>query len=568
MTIESLKEDFKKDRSRALESLVGLLYQQTSSVIPKDEYLASLEWDSSGGLNGVQSLYKQFYSELYQINGSSITSPPLSSYTREGWEERYRLALTPEGDGSGGLYPSGTNSSLINTESVWLNWNGYSSSFIGGLIDHSSLTHSTLGAYVTYTQTGDPDTPGTWQTIFTKSSTRYNNLLSSFNDYISFLNTYKTKWNSLVNKTDNVFNILGTSLINIDNALDTLISDLQSLMDSVTTQYNNATSPVTVSGWTTEIPSSFFNYRDSLDNLKNALNNRRSSVESKISSLPITSYPSLTLKECRLFLVTARLARLNGSYSNRLGTEVSIDSSKTSVKEFNATLSSIETDKNKWLPTPQIISSYYEEVRNSEQQLIRTENTLLFDSPGHISQINIFRKSITSNSEFSNTEWDNSTLYTSFTDRDEDTGYIRKDWKETIGIGARGVFYLYRIQLIDDGSVLPSSMRSELIPSPGVTKSQQSPILGTEVSFTKIKDILLPSQGWTTLLQGPSKQLKTLKGNYVYMAGRGIRMIIGMTENDLLVYPSLADEAGSGVGGKGSVFNLKAVYGLINSYAI
>ena len=558
MTIEDIKETYKVDLSRSLDALISDIYQRDNEVIPVDDTLITYEWgNGDANLDGVHTLIKQFYDELYLLTGSAVDTP--SPYSQTEWTSRFDDALSIDGDGAGGLYPSGIDTAIVNTNSTLLLWNGYTPDSTGALIqkalssveDPVRVDPGTIddGNYaINYVQITDPAS-----TKYYISSNYYNALLSAFNSYISMMATYATNWAELLANSDNAFITLGSSLVNIDSSLATFLTTAQNYMDSVTTEYNAAPSNTTTL-------SDYDDYQSSLDTLRSYLINRRDSVEAFFTT-DITTDPVQTLRTLRSFLTIARVSRLNGTYAKRLGAEDAVTSSEAVVVEASSVLEQIEQDADQWIAKPSIITGYYEEVQGVQRETLRTENNLILKIPGHTTTINIYRKSVLQSAELDNTEWEDD-VYETITTRDVASNYIEAMWMENIIPADRGHFYLYRIQCEDTGAALPSEMVAELYPV-GTIKSKQSDIIGSSVSFKKTKDLEIPNQGWATSFSGDVEALHTFKGGFVYIENRGIHLVVRKTIDEIVLFPAHYSAPTSG---SDATFILHPIQGIINAY--
>ncbi len=453
MTIQDKIEEIKEERSLALNSIKGL-NEATAKINEKDSFSNSFLFSENETHYAIQELILLYYKEKELEDGSSWSSPSLTDYTKNHWEDILEKSINFYGDDSyGNLYPFDEETLMaqknINTDSLYLTNNGLDiPSPLEGLIGEvNSFCEDEIGSEAT--ETGVVESGYIYETVelakeagdivadsFARKGsgllgdrTRNNNVETEIDPEGGILYKYKigtagvnpTYYDktSFVGEIDSLLNSIGTyknHLVEIQNQLgyinddeNTFVpyfekSDITDNVDSYIDYLNDSVGEI-------ETYKTYFNtssgteefFNDELNSFKDFFLEDSPSflgkIEERANSVIGTVGETISdkLKKWRFFWIKQRIGKPLGTLISSSGLESSEETFKKELENKEEALEIFFPEEyDKWVPTPALVSCYYKPIvtliEETQEIDIIHRSSIIFNGQDHVEKYRVYRK--------------------------------------------------------------------------------------------------------------------------------------------------------------------------------
>ena len=450
ITIADKQNAIKKDLSDLKNKYYNINKSlQSGQEIPDmDDFNNSYLWGNGVSNFGIMDLIGLYMQEMTYFTGISTKGQDGATpmvFNKTNWENQQSLAVSSNGDGANGLWPTSSTSS-INTSSPLLIQNGMSSagtftSFSGGSIasyvsnilsipttpsySFSYLTGTTYTAepvainnasYFNYGSTPSPITADGVTLIFTRSSGILSATASgtatadgSISGTISLNYNITTSFATLINN-------YRTALITELNNYDTILAKTKLARSYIVSNYSSI---ITTADFNDTITASFLKYPVYLD-AAFTISNVKADVEAFVayfanSGVLVNYYKNrfttllsyigadanTGLNKWRTFFINERIAQGTGSLSQKYSmvnlqnnTVNQIGSTTTQGSKLFA-VSSFFGGVNNILPTQSVIAAFYNPAIDDNGLITSDKISIMWDGQAHAENYVIYRKTIT-----------------------------------------------------------------------------------------------------------------------------------------------------------------------------
>ena len=603
MNIASFIEAKKSERVSAINSLIRQDHVFKTELLPADELFENLQWDAN---HSPLNMAGHLISALSAI--SSVISDREVEYSKVWWDEAIKEALSTTGDGSFGLYPYGddynqpieTIQAINDSSPLWTLPSTFSNTPGGAVESFLDLpVNVNIDKQYLLTEVVDcvPDLPGFLATYRYKDLSGNEidvteNLMEActvgefflnetqWTAIASFLSNKRAEWEALVPELDaflaaemvsdikEVYGQVGSGAI---HAIKNAIEAFKPAFSVVEASSNHVYGDI-------KPPSSFSDMITGLNEDSSDVSSLKGVIESFRTDGFIDTAGTNLVKAHQL-LLRARIEKPSGTLPAVRSAISGMRAALLDIKKSNEALLEWEVSAEESLPTPSIISAYYEESRNVSDVLVGTDIHLIVDAAACASSLKVYRASGRSVIDYATSateaegQWE--TVYDTHITR-LDSGLLDMQWQVNIDSLSRGQFYWYRVKVEDTGTQLGdlAVLNSDIDPLEGgspvgsltdivpytMRSAKSSPYSASNITLSRGNNVEVRGVGRATILhKSESIDQQFSKGQYITINHTaGVFAIAKVSDTELLVYPALTVAADS--------VSVSIPQGLVNAY--
>jgi hypothetical protein len=529
VTYEEKVEKLLGERQNALVARRGI---DTAEVEATDEKnFNDLYLFGDGTNEGLLDIFSLWFSKLYDLHGRTTAYPVmhLNDKNRTAWEAQFALAVRPQGDSANGFYPpDGNNIGArdLNTGSAWFLNNGDGGQTTGGLINSAwaslasaidSLQAKRLEDVLLdepnplYPGT-DPETGDPYPEFITDGLPDYPdwfnnphraNLLSTLTDVIDTLNSIKTHSTSVIRPiilkiedgTNTLFSGIGMDTdLNFSTAdLDAFVSALTSRVSTLTGYYdyfNGFSASNDISGQAGYVRATFDGNLVALENYKSTLDTTINVRVAEYNTALGNGSISSGLRKWAYFWIAQNINKPVSPYVTLGGLATARTDAEKKMLQTKETLDILFNDPTQYLPTPNILAVYHEDIYDDLKQLVERRVTVLWIGSPANNKYQLYKADISALSTLTGLS---PVAYQWITTLNADSGMITSTYYDTpITPNAS---YVYQVRAYDstEGTASPLDRLDSFNSSSNVMDNLETLPTGTITSglVTFISDHLL-----------------------------------------------------------------------------
>lgn len=295
----------------------------------------------------------------------------------------------------------------------------------------------------------------------TEFLTNLNNLISSINDTSDYQSKLTEIYNAIYdikNGNNEIFEEASMStdidddtiaITTLKNNLDIYVgTNTDTLIDDTLWGYYNWFN--TADGTEGTFDTNLTNLETLINTIKTTITTRFNNIEGIIGDINPASFTKL--RKWRYFWINTIIGKPTSSLINLNGMNTAISTANNTLNKANEELSTLfgstAIDREKYIPTPELVTSFNNHKRDDEGNIIQLRIGFAYIGQAHATKYKIYRRTI-DNITYDNEQW-NDTVYLEVTDLDNKTGNVKMIYNDIDNNFTIGDIYCYRVRTFDE----------------------------------------------------------------------------------------------------------------------